>query len=376
MFDLDLDLDERREPPGLYIHVPFCVSRCSYCAFTSSTKLEQRDLFVRAIEREVALRARTWDDFDTLYLGGGTPSALGVERLVKLVRMLGPLGIRPDASWTLEVNPDDCSRELLWGARVAGFSRLSIGAQSFDERALRFLGRRHGVDAIEQAVIWARDVGFDEVSLDLIYALPAHSVSHWHSQIDAALRLEPDHLSCYELTLEPGTPLTAAVGEGKVELPDDERRRELFLAGAEKLGQLGWVHYEVSSFARTRDHRSKHNLKYWTHAPYLGLGPGAHSYDGFYRWWNHGNIGRWAQALGRDEAPVEAQETLDGEALRLERLSLGFRQAEGVPVRDLRGPPVNLRAAIEDGLLVRDGDRVKPTRLGYLVADGLAVRFA
>ncbi len=372
----DLEFEERTKPPGLYIHVPFCVSRCSYCAFTSSTHLEHRDLFIEALEREVALRARTWDGFDTLYLGGGTPSALGVERLVKLARMLGPLGLLPDASWTLEVNPDDCSRELLWGARVAGFSRLSIGAQSFDERALRFLGRRHSVDAIEQAVIWAREVGFQEVSLDLIYGLPAHSVSHWCGQLEAALRLEPDHLSCYELTLEPSTPLTVAVEQGKVELPDDEQGRALFLAGSEKLEQRGWVHYEVSSFARSSAHRSQHNLKYWTHTPYLGLGPGAHSYDGFYRWWNHGSIGRWARSLRHQEAPVESQETLDAEAMRLERLSLGFRQAGGVPVKDLRGPPVNLRAAIEDGLLVHQGDRVVPTRLGYLVADGLALRFA
>jgi len=372
----DLDLDDRTEPPGLYVHVPFCVSRCGYCNFISSTRLELRDAFLQGLEREVALRARTWDGFDTLYLGGGTPSALGVERLVKLVRSLGPLGVLPDASWTLEVNPDDCSRELLWGARVAGFQRVSIGAQSFDDRALRFMGRRHGVEAIEQAVLWAREVGFREVSLDLIYALPSQSLGHWQRQLEAALRLQPDHLSCYELIVEPDTPLAKAVNQDKVQMPDDEQRRALFLAGAERLEGLGWVHYEVCSFARTPAHRSRHNLKYWTHTPYLGLGPGAHSFDGFFRWWNHGSIPRWAKNLADGEAPLEAQETLDAEAMRLERLALGFRQSGGVPVKDLQGPPVQLRAAIEDGLLVRQGDRVIPTRLGFLVADGLALRFA
>jgi oxygen-independent coproporphyrinogen III oxidase len=372
----DLDLDDRTEPPGLYVHVPFCVSRCGYCNFTSSTRLELRDAYLQGLEREVALRARTWDGFDTLYLGGGTPSALGVERLVTLVRSLGPLGILPDASWTLEVNPDDCSRELLWGARVAGFQRVSIGAQSFDERALRIMGRRHGAGAIEQAVLWAREVGFEEISLDLMYALPTQTVGHWQRQIEAALRLEPDHLSCYELIVEPDTPLAKAVDQDKVRMPDDEQRRALFLAMAERLEGRGWDHYEVCSFARTPANRSRHNLKYWTHTPYLGLGPGAHSFDGFFRWWNHGSIPRWAKALAGGEAPLEAQETLDAEALRLERLSLGFRQLGGVPVADLRGRPVHLRAAIEDGLLVREGDRVIPTRLGFLMADGLALRFA
>lgn len=371
-----LDLEQRSTPPGLYIHVPFCVSRCAYCAFSSSTRLELRDLWLEGLAREVALRARTWDGFDTVYLGGGTPSALGVERLVRLVRSLGPLGVLPEATWTLEVNPDDCSRELLWGARVLGFERVSIGAQSFDDRALRFLGRRHDAAAVEQAVHRAREVGFEDISLDLIYALPGQGLGHWRRELDAALRLEPTHLSCYELTLEADTPLMQAVERGKVILPDDDQRRELFLAGAERLGAAGWDHYEVSSFARTPLLRSQHNTKYWNHVPYLGLGPAAHSFDGFFRWWNDSSIQCWAERLSRDEAPVEAEETLDGEALRLERLTLGFRQRGGVPIDDLRGPRVHLRAALDDGLLVREGDRVVPTRLGFLVADGLALRFA
>ncbi len=363
-------------PPGLYVHVPFCVSRCRYCAFTSCTDLGLRDSFLDGLAQEVSLRSRTWDGFDSVYLGGGTPSALGVERLVRLVRSLGPLGVLPDASWTLEVNPDDCTRELLWGARVLGFQRLSLGAQSLDDRALRFLGRRHDASRVEQAVHRARDAGFEDVSVDLIYALPGQSLGHWRRQLEATLKLGPTHLSCYELTVEPETPLARAIDEGTVVLPDDEHRRELFLAGADLLEQEGFEHYEVSSFARGPQHRSRHNLKYWNHVPYLGLGPGAHSFDGFWRWWNHGSVRSWAAHLARGEAPIEAEETLDAEALRLERLSLGFRQRGGVPVADLRGPPVHLRAALDDGLLVREGDRVIPTRLGFLVADGLALRFA
>ena len=370
------DLDQRSTPPGLYIHVPFCVSRCRYCAFTSCTQLELRDTYLEGLAREVALRGRTWDGFDSVYLGGGTPSALGVERLVKLVRGLGPLGVLPDASWTLEVNPDDCSRELLWGARVLGFERLSMGVQSLDDRALRFLGRRHDAAAVEMAMHRAREVGFEDISLDLIYALPGQSLGHWRRQREAALRLRPTHLSCYELTVEPGTPLARAVDEGTVELPDDDHRRELLLAGAEHLEQAGFEHYEVSSFALGSEHRSRHNLKYWNHVPYLGLGPGAHSFDGFWRWWNLDDVRPWAARLARDQPPIASEETLDAEALRLERLTLGFRQLGGVPVADLRGSPVHLRAAVEDGLLVREGDRVIPTRLGFLVADGLALRFA
>jgi oxygen-independent coproporphyrinogen-3 oxidase len=373
---LQPDLEQRSTPPGLYIHVPFCVSRCRYCAFTSCTELALRDPFLDGLAQEVALRARTWEGFDSVYLGGGTPSALGVERLVRLVRGLGPLGILPGASWTLEVNPDDCSRELLWGARVLGFQRLSMGVQSLDDRALRFLGRRHDAAAVETAVHRAREAGFEDISLDLIYALPGQSLGHWQRQLEAALKLRPTHLSCYELTVEPDTPLAKAVAEGAVVMPDDEQRRELFLAGSDRLQQAGFEHYEVSSFARGEQRRSVHNLKYWNHVPYLGLGPGAHSFDGFWRWWNLGSVTPWAERLARGEPPTEAEETLDGEALRLERLTLGFRQRGGVPLADLRGPPVHLRAAIDDGLLVREGDRVVPTRLGFLVADGLALRFA
>ncbi len=373
---LTQDLERPKTPPGLYIHVPFCVSRCSYCAFSSSTRLDLRDLWLEGMAREVELRARTWDGFDTVYLGGGTPSILGVERLVRLVRGLEPLGIVPGASWTLEVNPDDCSRELLWGARVLGFDRVSIGGQSLDDRALRFMGRRHDASAVEQALHRAREAGFEDISLDLIYALPGQSPGHWRRQIEAALRLGPTHLSCYELTVEPGTPLATAVDQGRVVLPDDDQRRDLFLVGAEQLEAAGWDHYEVSSFARTAALRARHNMKYWAHVPYLGLGPAAHSFDGFFRWWNDGSIRQWADRLARDEAPIEVEETLDAEALRLERLTLGFRQVGGVPVADLRGPPVHLRAALDDGLLVRRGERVFPTRLGFLVADGLALRFA
>ncbi len=363
-------------PPGLYVHVPFCVSRCRYCAFTSCTDLGLRDSFLDGLAQEVSLRSRTWDGFDSVYLGGGTPSTLGVERLVALVRGLDPLGILPEASWTLEVNPDDCSRELLWGARVLGFERLSMGVQALDDRALRMLGRRHDVAAVETAVSRARAVGFEDISLDLIYALPGQSERHWQRQLDAALRLGPTHLSCYELTVEAGTPLARAVAEGRVNLPDDEHRRALFLTGSDRLEAEGFLHYEVSSFARGPAHRSRHNMKYWNHVPYLGLGPAAHSFDGFWRWWNERELRPWQGKLRRGEAPIEAEETLDAEALRLERLSLGFRQLGGVPVEDLRGPSVHLRAALDDGLLRREGHRVVPTRLGFLVADSLALRFA
>jgi putative oxygen-independent coproporphyrinogen III oxidase len=369
-------LDKPKAPPGLYVHVPFCASRCRYCAFVTGTKLELMERYLTAIEAEVALRALTWDGFDTVYLGGGTPSLLGPERLVRLVRALEPLGIAEGASRTLEVNPDDCSKELLWAARVMGFERVSMGVQSTDDRALRFLRRRHDAAAVELAVSRARSAGFEDISLDLIYALPGQSLGHWRRQLEAALRLEPSHLSCYELTVEEGTPLAMAVADGTLELPDDEQRRELFLAGAELLGSRGWDHYEVSSFARGPQHRARHNLKYWRHTPYLGLGPGAHSYDGFFRWWNERTVPRYAAKLAAGEPPIEAEETLDGEAHRLERLSLGFRQKGGVAIEDLRGDPVIIRAAVEDGLLLREGDRVIPTRLGFLVADGLALRFA
>ncbi len=361
---------------GLYVHVPFCVSRCNYCAFASDTQLAPRPDYLAGLAREAAMRAPTWGRFDTLYVGGGTPSALGLAGLERLVRALEPLELTPDASWTVEVNPDDASAELFRGLVALGFERVSLGVQSLDDRALRFLGRRHDAQAAVDAATAAREAGVEDLGLDLIFALPGQSVRHWTLQLERALELEPTHLSCYELTVEPDTPLARAVDGHRVAMPDDDRCRELFLAGSQLLRGRGWDHYEVSNYARAPRLRARHNEKYWQHRAYLGLGPAAHSFDGLHRWWNHRELASWAECLDRRAFPAEQEELLDASALRLERLALGFRHHGGVPLEDLAGSGRALELAILDGLVVQRGQRLHPTPLGYLLADALALRFA
>jgi oxygen-independent coproporphyrinogen-3 oxidase len=358
-------------PSGLYVHVPFCLTRCRYCAFASGTDLSRRGEYLDALAIEAARHADGWGAFDTLYLGGGTPTVLGREGLTRLVAALAPLTFAPGASWTIEANPDDCTPALLAGIRALGFGRLSLGIQALDDPGLRWMGRRHDAAGAVAAVRLARDAGFEELSVDLIYGRPGQTPQSWRHELDAALALGPHHLSCYELTVEEGTPLA----RGPDPRPDEEARANLFFAGSEHLRAAGFEHYEVSSFALP-GHRSRHNLRYWTHVPYLGLGPGAHSFDGQARWWNPRALSPWAAALARGDDPTEAREVLDAAALRLERLALGFRHSGGVALADLAGRERELTASIGAGLLCRAGARVVPTVAGLLQADGLALRFA
>ncbi|MFH1464173.1 MAG: radical SAM family heme chaperone HemW [Pseudomonadota bacterium] len=357
--------------PGLYVHVPFCLTRCRYCAFASSTELSGRGAFLDALALGVRRHVGRWGAFDSVYVGGGTPTVLGLDGLARLVAALGPLAITPGADRTLEANPDDCTSSLLAGARALGFTRLSLGLQALDDVALRWMGRRHDAATGMAAARAARAAGFEDVSFDLIYGRPGQTPDAWRRELDAALALGPTHLSCYELSVEPETPL-ARDPDAR---PDEDARADLFFAGSEHLTAAGFEHYEVSSFARP-GHRSRHNLKYWTHVPYLGLGPGAHSFDGRQRWWNPRDLTPWATALARREDPAEGREILDAASLRLERLALGFRHTGGVAFADLGGCERELAAAMEAGLLERAGDRVVPSVAGLLQADGLAVRCA
>jgi len=334
----------------------------------SGTDLSLRERFLAGLEREVEQLSGDWKGFDTVYLGGGTPTVLGLPGLGRALRALAPLGIAEGAGWSVEANPDDVSLDLLRGLRDLGVGRLSLGLQSLDDGDLRFLGRRHDAAAGQRAVAVAREAGFEDISVDLIYGLPGQGVESWQGQLRRALELSPTHISAYELTVEPGTPL-AATADG---LPGEELRRALFVAGSELLRAQGWLHYEVSSFALDGGHRSLHNRKYWSHVPYLGLGPGAHSFDGRQRWWNRASTRGWCEALERGGDPVAERELLSAEQLRLERLALGFRHDGGVAVADLAGH----EAAVEQGLLTAGEGRVFPTLEGMLMADGLARRFA
>lgn len=364
-----------QEPAGLYVHVPFCRTKCRYCDFYSETDLDAVSPWFSAALAEADLYREICGAFDTLYLGGGTPSLLPARLVESLLRGLRwRFSFGPGTEITLEANPDDVTAEKLRAWRAAGVNRLSLGVQSFDDKELRFLGRRHGARCAMEALDLARKAGFSNVGIDLIWGLPGQSLSQWMTTLEEALAFSPEHLSCYELTVEEGTRLHEAVTTGAVVLPAEADLAERFLATSERLTVFGYDHYEVSNFARTRRHRSRHNQKYWRHVPYLGLGPSAHSFMDGRRWWNVRSLHDYIRRLQWNISPVAGDERLTGDQLRLETLYLGFRTSDGITRRELgEGPEVEsaLEALRRSGNLEVVGDRVRATLTGWLMADRL-----
>jgi oxygen-independent coproporphyrinogen-3 oxidase len=365
--------------PGLYVHVPFCQSKCPYCDFYSITDLSLIQDWPAALEKEAVLYRDQFGVFDTLYLGGGTPSLLSPGQLEAMLTALRQHFLfSSDAEITLEANPDDLSREKLAAYRDLGVNRLSVGVQSFNDQDLAFLGRRHTARQAVQALEWARTAGFDNLSLDLMYALPGQTKGGWRQTLETALSFQPEHLSCYQLTVEGCTPLAARQARGEFQAAGEESEGALFLLTSEFLADRGYLHYEISNFAQGEENCCRHNPKYWQHIPYLGLGPGAHSFKDGLRWWNYSDLKRYSTALAAGAAPVAGRESLTPEQLRLETLYLGFRTRRGVALEDLH-PYCNWKAALaelaEAGLVEVVQGRARPTRQGFLVADGLPLRF-
>jgi oxygen-independent coproporphyrinogen-3 oxidase len=371
---------------GLYIHVPFCTSVCPYCDFAVTIAGEERrQAWVDGVIREAEMYADIGLDIDTVYFGGGTPSSLAPEQLGHIIdRLRDHLGIGAGASFFLEANPEDVNPQSANAWRDLGFGFVSLGVQSFDDADLAFLGRRHGGAEARRAAENLREGGFDTVSVDLIYGLEGRSADHWRTQLEVALALGVDHLSCYQLTIHYGTLLGRRVASGKVLELEEREFSDLFFLTHELLAGAGFEGYEVSNFASAPQHRSIHNQKYWNHTPYIGLGPSAHSFVGGRRWWNQSKLRLWQTLVDRGKEPVEDEERPAVDELVLEALMLGFRTAAGVDLgcmRRLYG--VDLLAAnaavVErlgaSGHLDVDGERLRPTLAGLAVADTLARSF-
>ena len=370
--------------PGLYLHLPFCSAICPYCDFAVTTGgAERRRRFGQALAREMDLIEEEWDGIDTVYLGGGTPSYLAVESLEALFACIaGRFRLAPDTRWFLEANPEDASSANLEAWRRLGVATLSLGVQSFDAERLSFLGRRHSSREARKAVERALDAGFATVSVDLIYGLPGRPRESWRRDLETAIELGADHVSCYQLTFHRGTTFGRDLARGRLVEPSDDERAELFFTTHETLAAAGYDGYEVSNFARRPEHRSRHNQKYWSQAPYLGLGPSAHSYDGAERrWWNERRLAAWQRRVESGERPVAAGEELTLEERALERIMLGLRTTAGVDLEDLdRELGTDLAAAnrrlLEEwsaaGLVRLESGHVAPTLRGLAVADRLA----
>ncbi|MCX5838521.1 MAG: radical SAM family heme chaperone HemW [Deltaproteobacteria bacterium] len=390
----DPAIEKAGERPGLYIHIPFCLSKCNYCGFYSVTDRSLIPAFRSALCREMDLY-RGWSaSFDTLYLGGGTPSVLPTADLEGLIADIrAAFAITGDAEITVEANPADIDAGLLTAFRRAGVTRLNIGVQAFDDGSLALLGRRHTTLQAITSIHRAHDAGFVNLGLDLIYGLPSapageatspeadRAFAAWLATLDAAIGLNPNHLSCYQLTLEEMTPLAERCRRGELILPDESRRADYFFRTAQIMEESGYCHYEISNFAHP-GRESRHNRKYWDHVPYLGLGPAAHSFSGRERRWNRSAVDAYIGDLESGREPVESREILSDGQLRLEALFLGFRTRRGICLetfkirygRDLLTEKGDMlkRLSLEGLVEIREGF-LRPTRAGMAVADSLAL---
>jgi len=365
--------------PGLYVHVPFCRQKCPYCDFYSVEDMQLVPGWLDALAREMALYREHFTGFDTLYLGGGTPTAMApgdIEKLLGLVRK--HFCLVPGAEVTIEANPSDVTpgtaRELLG----MGFNRVSLGVQSFDDGVLRFLNRRHTAAEARQAAGLLREAGFTNLSMDLMYAVPGQSMHSWQDTLGQALAFGPEHLSCYQLTVKAGTPLWRLVSRGGAAAPGPVREEAFFRRTVDVLHDSGFQQYELSSFARSPAWYSAHNRKYWRHIDYLGLGPAAHSLRDRTRWWNCRSVTGYTGALSGGALPREGREAITDEQFALEELFLRFRTREGIALDTLRSCKNTdrvLPGLLSSQVLEIIGDRVVPTTRGLLVADSLPLLF-
>ena len=369
-----------RTHPGLYVHVPFCKTKCPYCDFTSVTSLSSIPEWLEAVRIEMLLYRERFSRFDSLYLGGGTPSLLSRHQLEELVGQLhGCLFLCDDAEFTVEVNPDDVTSDTPALFRDLGVNRVSLGVQSFDDRDLGFLKRRHTAGQALKAAETFKGAGFAKLGLDLMVGLPGQTESSWVRTLEQALSFDPEHLSCYQLTLHENTPFGDLQAKGELRLPGDANQSAFFILTSTFLQQKGYLHYEVSNFARGEENLCRHNLKYWRRAAYLGLGPSAHSHRDGVRWWNLQDLEGYCRALAQGNPPVAGSETLTPEQVYLETILLGFRTREGVDrevFRGREGAEEVLRHLRQAGLVHAVEGRVVPTVKGFLVADSLPLLFS
>ncbi|MDP2992614.1 MAG: radical SAM family heme chaperone HemW [Deltaproteobacteria bacterium] len=378
---LDKLMMSNSKNPGLYIHVPFCRTKCPYCDFYSATSLPLVPDWLDGLRREVLIYKDRFAAFDSLYLGGGTPTLLAGRELTTLMDgLFRHLTFSSDTEITIEANPDDITLEKLALLRDLGTNRISLGVQSFDDGELQYLGRRHTARQTEKALEWIRTSGFTNVGVDLMYGFTGQTEAVWVQTMKHTLDFEPEHLSCYQMTLEEGTPFGKMLAEGRIKPLEEEKERDFFLLTSRFLEEHGYLHYEISNFARSKAFFSRHNQKYWQRIPYLGLGPSAHSFQDGVRWWNHSSIRRYCRALAEGKSPVDETETLSTEQLRLESLYLGFRTRDGVSIETLHNSSPRsdqiLSRLQESGLVRVLQNRALPTREGFAVADRLPLLFS
>ena len=371
-------------PLGIYVHVPFCTTRCGYCDFNTYTAAElgtqpgaSRTGYIDAAIHEVELAARVLGPeapvVSTVFVGGGTPTVLPPDDLGRLITAVRDhFGLAADAEVTTESNPESIDSAGLYRLRELGFNRISFGMQSAVGHVLATLDRTHSPGRALQAVAEAKAAGFANTSLDLIYGTPGESAADWMVSLEAALSAAPQHISAYALIVEEGTRLAARIRRGELPPPDDDDLADKYLIAEERLSAAGHSAYEVSNWSMSAATRCRHNLGYWRSHHWWGVGPGAHSHVGGVRWWNVKHPSAYASRLAAGVSPAQAREVLSAEDRRVERILLELRLADGLPTSLLTtGERDRLPDLLVRRLVVIENDMLILTREGRLLADGV-----
>lgn len=366
---------------GIYIHIPFCKSRCIYCGFYSTTNKELKERYVDALIREIHMRK---DDFarlgtslspsstSTVYFGGGTPSSLSVCDIERIVGALESTFNGTPSEVTLEMNPDDVTKDYIKAVRQMGINRISMGIQTFDDSRLQFIRRRHNASQAEKAVMTIREEGIHNVSIDLMFGFPNQTMDEWVTDIDKAIALHPTHISAYSLMYEEGTPLFRMLQKGEINQIDDETSLAMYTELINRLTANGYEHYEISNFAMP-GYRSVHNSSYWHDTPYLGFGAAAHSYNKDTRSWNIPDLKKYIESIESGVLPSES-EVIDADTHYNDLITTALRTREGLNLDDLpqkyrEYALVNARKSINEHLLEATDSHIRLTREGLFVSD-------
>lgn len=364
--------------PGIYIHIPFCKQRCRYCAFYSSTKHHLQHRYINALCRELSERNHyTEGAIETIYLGGGTPSTLTAEALSCIFETISQhFHIADNPEITLESNPDDLTREYIQALRTLPINRLSIGIQSLNDRQLSALGRRHNAQKAQKAVAEAQDAGFDNISIDLMFALPSSTLHEWENDIKHAIALSPQHISAYNLTYEEGTPLYQSMQQGKIKPIDEDINIAQFETLIKYLKEAGYHHYEISNFAKP-GYESRHNSSYWNDTPYIGCGAAAHSYNGNSRRWNISDIEQYIIGVENGKNIFEEEHLSKAEKYN-DAILTRLRTSKGIPLQwiaDKFGDDfakrmyIAAKKHITAGCLTEENGSIRLTTKGIFISD-------
>jgi oxygen-independent coproporphyrinogen III oxidase len=369
---------------SVYIHIPFCERKCFYCDFYSVTGSDQIGTFLSVLRREIELSSTLLenDTVETIFFGGGTPSLLTPSQIGKILNEISRVAnVATDAETTIEVNPGTIDKQKLYGYLAAGINRLSVGVQSFTDDELRFLQRIHSSGESVRAILDARECGFENLSIDLIYALPNQTPAQWRTTLEKALSFHPHHISAYSLIVEDGTPLAASVSSKEIIPLSGDEEASLYLLTMEVLAEAGYIHYEVSNYAKP-GYNCRHNSNYWNHKNYIGFGPSAHSYLNGRRWWNIRDFQNYSVRLSGNKPVIAGEEILTERQLLEETIMLELRTGElnfsrlrqkfGVDLWKKAGPLV--RSMVDENLMSPDGDYLRLTMKGYLLCDEITER--